>query len=333
VVLYEALCGRPPFSGDSSTATALARLTTTPLTPSQLRPGLPRALEEAVLAAMARRPEDRHPSAAALREALLAVDLSVADVDGENTDSTSAASLDRTTTFHSPVPEHGPATPASGVAAVSRSEHRRGRPWVLPVVLVVIVAATIGLVGALVAQTQLGQDLLDAVRSDDTPAEGAAVDVGGEAPPEAGTIAPAGPASSFDPPPGDGKESDGRLEALTDGDPETTWSSERYVSRNLGGLKEGVGVVLPLAEAAALTRLEVDSPTAGWSASVYLADDVPDEIGGWGEAVARTEGVRGDASFDLGGRTARNVLLWFTDLGDSSGNQHLVEVSEVRLVG
>jgi hypothetical protein len=172
------------------------------------------------------------------------------------------------------------------------------------------------------------------VRGDDEPGEEAAV----EPTPEPGTageaVALAGPPSSFDPPPGDGRESDSRLEALSDGDPATTWSSERYVSRNLGGLKEGVGVVLPLAEATALSRLEVDSPTAGWTASVHVADDVPDDIGGWGEEVARVEGVSGDASFDLGGRAGRNVLLWFTDLGDGNGgNQHLVEVSELRLFG
>ena len=39
VVLYEALCGRPPFIEDSDAATALARLRRDPLRPRQIRGG------------------------------------------------------------------------------------------------------------------------------------------------------------------------------------------------------------------------------------------------------------------------------------------------------
>ena len=42
VVLYEALCGRPPFLADTDTATAIARLHQAPLRPRQLRAGIPR---------------------------------------------------------------------------------------------------------------------------------------------------------------------------------------------------------------------------------------------------------------------------------------------------
>ncbi|MGK2950042.1 MAG: protein kinase domain-containing protein, partial [Acidimicrobiales bacterium] len=72
VVLYEMLCGRPPFEGESDAATALARLQRDPLRPRQVRPSVPKGLEEVVLRAMARAPGDRHPTAADLRAALLA---------------------------------------------------------------------------------------------------------------------------------------------------------------------------------------------------------------------------------------------------------------------
>ncbi|HWH35515.1 MAG TPA: protein kinase, partial [Acidimicrobiales bacterium] len=75
VVLYEMVCGRPPFSGDNATTTAVARLTSQPLRPRQVRPGVPRALEQVILRAMARRPGDRHASAAELRSALERLDL------------------------------------------------------------------------------------------------------------------------------------------------------------------------------------------------------------------------------------------------------------------
>src|SRR5207249_8044740 len=72
VVLYELLCGRPPFAADTEAATALARLHQEPMRPRNIRAGIPRRLEEVVLQAMARDPVSRFPSAAAFRAALLA---------------------------------------------------------------------------------------------------------------------------------------------------------------------------------------------------------------------------------------------------------------------
>src|SRR5438093_3284620 len=70
VVLYEMLTGRPPFAAQTDVATAMMRLTSDPLPPRAIRPGVPRRLEAVVTKAMARRPEDRFLSAAAMRAAL-----------------------------------------------------------------------------------------------------------------------------------------------------------------------------------------------------------------------------------------------------------------------
>src|SRR5581483_7595193 len=72
VVLYEALCGRVPFTGDTEAATALARLHSEPLRPRNVRAGIPKELEEVVMRALARDPDQRYPSASAFRAALLA---------------------------------------------------------------------------------------------------------------------------------------------------------------------------------------------------------------------------------------------------------------------
>lgn len=324
VVLYEALCGRAPFDGGNATATALARLTTVPLTPRQVKPGLPRALEEAVLRAMARHPADRHQSAMALREALLAVSPSVHDLD--LSDRTTMTDLDTTSAFRraAPIPPPGPQdTPPHGLAAFADQE----RSWIVPAVLIVIVAGTVGLVGALLGRTEVGQDLFDAVRSGGDEASVPEEDPG----PVPSTVSIEATAS-FDPPPGDGTEGDGALGALTDGDQSTTWRSEGYDTRDLGGLKQGVGLVVTLAEAAAIRSLEVDSPTAGWAASVYVADDVPADLAGWGDPVADASDVPGATTFELGGVEGRHVLLWFTVLG-GDGERSRVEVAELRLVG
>ena len=85
VVLYEMLCGRVPFSGDNATATAVARLTTEPLRPRQVRASIPRAVEDIVLRAMALDPANRYPSAAAFQSALLGVDLSRVPIEDHTT--------------------------------------------------------------------------------------------------------------------------------------------------------------------------------------------------------------------------------------------------------
>src|SRR5688572_7841211 len=72
VVLYEMLCGRPPFAADTDAATALARLQRDPLRPRQVRASVPKSLEEIVCRSMAREPGDRFDGAADLRAALLA---------------------------------------------------------------------------------------------------------------------------------------------------------------------------------------------------------------------------------------------------------------------
>jgi eukaryotic-like serine/threonine-protein kinase len=73
LLLYEMLCGRPPFGGDTDVATAMARLTTTapPIRPQ--RPDVPQELDDIVHKCMARDPARRYASAGAVRAALAAL--------------------------------------------------------------------------------------------------------------------------------------------------------------------------------------------------------------------------------------------------------------------
>jgi len=63
VVLYEALTGAQPFSGDRPEALHYAIVNLDPVAPRARRAEIPPALERIVLRAMARRPEDRYPHA------------------------------------------------------------------------------------------------------------------------------------------------------------------------------------------------------------------------------------------------------------------------------
>jgi serine/threonine-protein kinase len=294
VVLYEMLCGRPPFSADTDAATALARLTSDPLRPRQVRPGVPRALESVALRAMAREPADRFASAADLRAALLASDTELAP--------------DDLTVADAPAREPAPAGPTP---TFRQSE----RAWLVPTLLVVLVALALGTAGLLLEGG--GRELLDRVRD--------AVRGGGSSAPVALTGS-----AAYDPE-GTGGENDELAGAVRDGAPDTTWRTERYDDRTLPPFKSGVGIYVSIASARALDALEVDSPTPGWRAQVYVAERPGAAISDWGEPVQEvTAGPAGTTSIDLQERRGAFVLLWFTYVGD--GPESRAEVAEMRVL-
>ena len=63
VVLYELLTGRVPFDGEAPVSIALKHVSERPVPPSQLRPGIPPALEGVVLRALEKDPALRYQSA------------------------------------------------------------------------------------------------------------------------------------------------------------------------------------------------------------------------------------------------------------------------------
>ena len=70
-VLYELIAGNPPFAGDSPIATATKHLTERPEKLSNYRKDIPKALENAILKLLEKRPSDRFKSAEDLRALLL----------------------------------------------------------------------------------------------------------------------------------------------------------------------------------------------------------------------------------------------------------------------
>jgi hypothetical protein len=190
----------------------------------------------------------------------------------------------------------------------------------VPTLLVVLVAVALGVAGLLLQG----------------PGDGLFGDDGGDDPPPDETDAPADETAAisrsvdFDPPPGDGSEHADEAAAgvAFDGDPATSWSSERYNSPEWGGLKEGVGLIFALADTTDLRGIEVASPGSGWEAAVYVADgDVADldTLDDWDEPVATLDSGNADAAFEAEGNA---VLLWFTRTGDNQ----LVEVTDVRIL-
>jgi serine/threonine-protein kinase len=309
VVLYECLCGRAPFAADTEAATALARLHQDPMRPRNVRAGIPKQLEDVVLRAMARTPDQRYPSAAAFRADLLSAGRNspappVVPVDNSGGDATMAVAP----------PRHTDATPPGAPPpAFVRTE----RGWLVPTIVIVIIAAGLIIAGVLVTGS----------RSNNNNSSG-----GGTSTEGAVKIANA---SAFDPPPGDGQENDGDVSKTFDKDPSTVWQTQGYNNRTLGGLKPGVGVALTLDTSAALDKLTVESPTNDWSVEVYVSDGTHPDLAGWGDAVDSKDHISaGTTTFDLGGHTGSAVLVWITDLGDgapdSSGRVH-AQIAELQV--
>jgi pimeloyl-ACP methyl ester carboxylesterase len=69
-VLYEMLTGRPPFVANTAVAVVSQHINASPLPPSNLQPGLPRALERFVMQMLAKSQQDRPQTAAEVLEEL-----------------------------------------------------------------------------------------------------------------------------------------------------------------------------------------------------------------------------------------------------------------------
>jgi serine/threonine-protein kinase len=71
-MMYFALTGQPPFTGENALAILLAHGRDPVVPPSHVRPGVPADLEGVVLRCLAKKPADRYPSVKSLGEALAA---------------------------------------------------------------------------------------------------------------------------------------------------------------------------------------------------------------------------------------------------------------------
>jgi tRNA A-37 threonylcarbamoyl transferase component Bud32 len=323
VVLYEMLCGRVPFEADSSSATALARLHSEPQRPRLVKAGVPRELESITMRLLARDPAARYPTATDARAALLDAG---ADDRASGPDDTMAGERAPRSSPLPPPPAPGPrpsrpappgwTTPAAGTAPRFAESERR---WLVPTLLVVLVAVSLGVAGLLLQGS--GNGIFGDGDDDETPPST-------EAP--ANDFAPIARTIDFDPAGGDGEHSDEASAGNAfDGDASTSWSSETYNTPEWGNLagKEGVGLIVALQEPGDLTALEFDTPLSGWQAEVYVADEPSETLEGWGAPVTtfdQSGSGTARAEFDAHGGA---VLLWFTRASDD----RLVTVEEVRV--
>jgi serine/threonine-protein kinase len=114
-------------------------------------------------------------------------------------------------------------------------------------------------------------------------------------------------AQDYDPQ-GDDDESSEATQNATDGNPSTNWDTETYQS---------VGLYVDAGSAVEAQRLDLTTSTPGFTAAVYAANEVPDDIGGWQQVSQPMEvGEEERISLDPGPQAHRYYLVWITALGE-----------------
>ena len=316
VVLYEALCGRAPFVRTGDLPTAMARLEEPPPLPRTIRSDIPTGVESLVLRGLARDPDSRWPSAAALRDAIgveadsLGLPLGPLDlgaVAGEQ-------GIDATRTAPpgpgrvAPAPTTRVRAADDGVPVASPAQPRRR--WPGRVLGVVTVSAILALGTMLVSAGHPIPELVD-----------------GSA--DAGPAPTVVKVSAYDPEgTGPQGEHDDLAAHVLDDDPSTGWSTERYDDPDLGA-KRGVGLVFELAETVHVREIEVRSDGTDWTAEIYVSDSTAADLDGWGPPLVVAPGLGSDATLRPDA-TGRAVLVWIIDLG-RAGPPYRLEIEAVTI--
>ncbi|MGO9877442.1 MAG: Stk1 family PASTA domain-containing Ser/Thr kinase [Acidimicrobiia bacterium] len=159
VVLYELVCGVPPFAADSPVSVAYKHVREEPVPPSRRNPDVPPALEQIIMSALAKDPEHRYQSADDLRADLLRfrrgrplaaapVTAIVAQVP------TTAAANAGMSAYASTATVASPRVPGDPTAVYAQQPARRRHPATFTVLTLLVLAAVVGAI--LYASMKLG---------------------------------------------------------------------------------------------------------------------------------------------------------------------------------
>lgn len=192
------------------------------------------------------------------------------------------------------------------------------RSWMLiPLILGVLTAGAI-VAGIALGRLEVGGPFL--VRVPDQ----------AEAEPSSARIPIVG-ASDFDPE-GDGGERSELVPLAYDGDPTTFWKTETYNSADLGGIKDGVGIVFALEETTSVSEVSLRTTLPGWRFQVKGSNDSSSfsspvaSVDGETSFTASTDPV----SFHL--VEFRYILIWITELAETDGG-YQATIAEARFSG
>jgi serine/threonine-protein kinase len=296
ICLFEMLTGGVPFSAESQVGVAMKHVREPMPDVQALRPEMSAALAAIVERSTSKERRNRYADAAEMVDDLeQALAIEAARAGATNGEATSVLR----------------ALPAGAAEYAPRRLRARPRPLWLGIVTMLLAAAGVAAF-LLLRHTGSGSS---AAKTPSAPAPLRPVSL----------LA----AKDFDPPPGDGAEHSDTAHNSIDGDKSTFWYTETYRGGALP--KPGVGLYVTADSPVAARRIEVRSPTTGWSGKVYAAADAPaTTLAGWGQPIARLHGTAKE-SVPLrtpAGQRFRSYLIWIDKLPPTG----FVRLTEVRLL-
>jgi hypothetical protein len=149
-------------------------------------------------------------------------------------------------------------------------------------------------------------------------------------------VLPISSVHDFDPE-GDGSENPGDVGLAIDGDSTTGWQTSTYYNQpTLGGLKDGVGLVLDLQRNRSVAQVRITlagAPTAIEILGAGTSSSPPEDLAGLtkvGERARATE----SATIELtGARPTRYLVVWLTSLPEIADTRYRAEIREVVVRG
>jgi serine/threonine-protein kinase len=295
IVLYEMLAGEPPFRAESQVAVAMKHVQEQIPDIQIARPDVSSALAAVVDRATAKELRNRYATVEDFvheLEQVLAIEAARAgETSGEAT--TVLRTLPGDTTEFAPL------------------RLRRPRRWLLTVVAVALLVA--GAIGYLATRTERGPGDAQVVDGDGL----RAVDLA------------RGAAHDYDPQ-GDEDESSDATQLAIDANPTTVWDTETYEVGFEGANKDGVGIYVDAGSEVAARQVDVRTSTPGFTAAVYAANDVPDDIDGWTKVSSDlTVAAEQEIPLDTVGQSFRYYLLWISQLPED-GKATVKELAVLR---
>jgi serine/threonine-protein kinase len=275
VVLYELLTKQVPFPGENFVAVAMRHINEPPPSVRERRPDVPPRVDAAIRRAMAKQPSDRFASMADFgRELEVCLAEVRGGVEGEGT---------------------------QVIPPLARREHRRRMsPW--PIVLAVSGFLVIGIAVYVLIHgpgvTRLEAHVPGHSSSGTSSSTNTAVQLNA--------------IRAYDPD-GDNHENDQYAGLATDGNPATSWSTERYYDAPSLN-KPGVGLVLDAGAPVTLHRIALTTPTPGFTAKILAGDS---SSGPFPATVSGSQQVEGPGTPFLidSSQKHRYWVVWITELG------------------
>ncbi len=294
IVLFEMLTGEVPFKADSQVAVAMKHVREPMPDVQRRRPEVSASLAAVLEHSTSKETANRYATATDMvhdLEEVLAIEVA-----------RSGESTGEATNVLRALP--------SDTAEFAPARLRNPRRWLVTVLAALLLAG--GAVAYLATRTEKGAGTPAITRSAGLTAVSLPIDA----------------ADDYDPQSEDTEESPEATQNAIDGNRTTNWDTESYETdfQSLG--KDGVGLHVDADSPISARRLDLTTPTPEFTASVYAANEVPEDITGWEKVssdtqVSETERI----ALDPGDQRFRYYLLWITDLGE----QEKVEIQELAL--